>query len=181
MILHLQCHILSLYWSQYYNSDPSVVFFVSFSFRMCATRGGFWHRWRSLVGSTGSTRPSCECLSWPVKTRRREVLLIDQETWWATTHSCMTQWKRIRQGFTINLLFHHMQACLHLHDPVLLYLSNFDLVCDAHVGLWRQLHDRNTAVMWCLPQGWDHYCQHRKSGLCRDPWRGRCSKLISGK
>lgn len=164
-----------MYWSQYYHSDPSVVFFVSFSFQMCATRGGFWHRWRSLVGSTGSTRPSCECLSWRVKTRRREVLLIDQETWWATTHSCMTQWKRIRQVFTINLLFHRMSA-----PPwscPFVSVQFWCLVCDAHVGLWRQLHDRNTAVMWCLLQGWDHNCQHRKSG----PWRGRCSKLISGK
>lgn len=38
------------------------------------------------------------------------------------------QWKRIIQVFTINPLFHRMQACLHLHDPVLLYLSNFDVL-----------------------------------------------------
>lgn len=67
---------------------PALVLFISFSFQMCATRGGFWRRWKSLAGSTGSTRPSSEGLFWPVKTRRPEVLLIDQETWWILSTLC---------------------------------------------------------------------------------------------
>lgn len=56
------------------------------SFQMSATPGGFWHLWKSSVGSTGSTSPDYASLFWPVRMRRREALLTDQETWWAITH-----------------------------------------------------------------------------------------------
>lgn len=104
-----------MYWSQYCNTDPSVVFFLSFSFQMCATLGGFWRRWKSLVGSTGSTRPSCERLYWPVKTRRLEVLLIDQETWWATTHSYTMQWGNTLDGSEVCMWYIPQSRAYYCH------------------------------------------------------------------
>lgn len=82
-------------------SCVTVLAYFRFSFQMCATRGGFWPRWKSSAGSTGSTKTSCASLFWPVRTRRREDLLIDPEIWWADKHRffyvalCLTWWSGV--------------------------------------------------------------------------------------
>ena len=62
---------------------------------MYVTRGGFWHHWKSLGKSIGSIRPSWEHLSSPVKMKRLEVLLIDQEIWWV-----LTNWSKKKKNDT---------------------------------------------------------------------------------
>lgn len=101
--------------------------FPRLSFQMCATPGGCWRRWKSSTGFTGSTKPSCGRLFWPVRTRRREVLLTDRETWWAvehhTTQICVLLWE---------------EDCL--LDLLLLTVTSSVAICSHLPALWLLFH-----------------------------------------
>lgn len=85
---------------------------------MCATHGGFWPHWKSSAESTGLIKPSCASSFWPVRMRRREVSLIDQETWWAVKHSsCIFYFFAwLRLSLTVTKLFRRWTLSTHCSE-----------------------------------------------------------------